>query len=67
MTTATKHHGGKRQSAGRPKANTQRTNVFLTPEELAYARQIGGGGPRDLSKGIKIALEAYKKTHAISD
>ena len=54
--------GGARPGAGRNPSEIEyeRIMVMLTPEQIAQARQLGGGGPRDLSKGIRRALESCK-------
>ena len=56
--------GGARSGAGRKPSELEleleRVMVMLTPEQIAQARQLGGGGQRDLSKGIRRALESCK-------
>jgi len=54
--------GGARLGAGRNPSEIkyERIMVMLTPEQIAQARQLAGGGQRDLSKGIRRALESCK-------
>jgi hypothetical protein len=34
--------------------------IMLTPAQIMAARAIGGGGERDVSKGVQMALANYK-------
>lgn len=40
--------------------------VYLSDSQIKLATQIGGGGARDTSKGIRIAL-AYYRDHVMAD
>jgi len=35
--------------------------VTLSRETIARARQIGGGGKRDVSKGLTMAVDVYAR------
>lgn len=52
----------KRKSGRPPLPDDQRKRaieVTLSTETIERARQIGGGGPRDVSKGLEIAIKGF--------
>lgn len=60
MRERKKSWGGKRAGAGRSrvaKSPLTQYTVRLTPEQAAFARQIGG----DLSAGVRLALDQLKR------
>lgn len=52
---------GTPKKKGRKPLGTDYCQITITEEDREYAREIGGGGPKAVSKGIRIALDAHRK------
>lgn len=59
MTDERKQRGGKREGAGRKPLPFARVGVkaWLTPEDVEYARSLGGG---NVSAGLRRALAEHR-------
>lgn len=45
---------------GRKLIGAEYCQITITAEDREYARELGGGGPKAISKGIRIALAAQR-------